>query len=107
MPNAIALLGCNTVTLAAQRPQRRAKKLNKSEKKQASSNSVGFGMEKKEPLWRCVDGCGACCKLDKGPAFATPEEIFDEPSDIQVPFVFITCTLSVCEYELRVNSINI
>ncbi|OVA09969.1 hypothetical protein BVC80_1751g135 [Macleaya cordata] len=45
---------------------------------------VGFGGERKEPSWGCVKGCGACCKLDKGPSFATPEEIFENPSDIQV-----------------------
>lgn len=91
MANAIALLSCNTVVLAAQqRPQRRAKKLKKPNTKQnnknstSTSSSVGFGIEKMEPLWRCVQGCGACCKLDKGPDFATPEEIFDDPSDVEV-----------------------
>lgn len=91
MANAIALLSCNTVVLAAQqRPQRRAKKLKKPNTKQnnknstSTSSSVGFGIEKKEPLWRCVQGCGACCKLDKGPDFATPEEIFDDPSNVEL-----------------------
>lgn len=45
----------------------------------------GFGVKKKkEPLWQCVQGCGACCKLSKGPTFVTPEEIFDKPSDIEL-----------------------
>jgi len=38
--------------------------------------------------WKCASGCGACCKLDKGPDFPTPDEIFaDHPDDLQVaPF---------------------
>ncbi|KAF2282623.1 hypothetical protein GH714_043805 [Hevea brasiliensis] len=39
--------------------------------------------KRNEQLWRCVEGCGACCKLAKGPSFATPEEIFTDPSDIE------------------------
>ncbi|KAG8097393.1 hypothetical protein GUJ93_ZPchr0013g35860 [Zizania palustris] len=35
--------------------------------------------------WKCATGCGACCKLDKGPDFPTPEEIFaDHPDDLQL-----------------------
>ncbi|PON72804.1 zinc/iron-chelating domain protein [Parasponia andersonii] len=49
-----------------------------------SQSRIGFGGDRKEPLWQCVEGCGACCKLNKGPSFATPEEIFDDPSDIQL-----------------------
>ncbi|KAE9619466.1 hypothetical protein Lalb_Chr02g0153401 [Lupinus albus] len=56
----------------------------KTDKKQRQTN-VGFG-ENKEPLWQCVEGCGACCKLDKDPSFATPEEIFTDPSDVEVCF---------------------
>ncbi|RZC83872.1 hypothetical protein C5167_046658 [Papaver somniferum] len=44
----------------------------------------GFGGGRKEQTWGCVKGCGACCKLDKGPSFATPEEIFENPDDIQL-----------------------
>ncbi|XP_027175755.1 uncharacterized protein LOC113775186 [Coffea eugenioides] len=44
---------------------------------------LGFGNKKREPLWRCIQNCGACCKLNKGPTFPSPEEIFDDPSDIQ------------------------
>ncbi|GAB4853362.1 hypothetical protein Ancab_017539 [Ancistrocladus abbreviatus] len=44
----------------------------------------GGGGKPKEQLWQCVKGCGACCKLNKGPDFATPEEIFASPSDIQL-----------------------
>ncbi|XP_021637939.2 uncharacterized protein LOC110633572 isoform X2 [Hevea brasiliensis] len=40
--------------------------------------------KRNEQLWRCVEGCGACCKLAKGPSFATPEEIFTDPSDIEL-----------------------
>ncbi|KAL6878332.1 hypothetical protein ACP4OV_012502 [Aristida adscensionis] len=35
--------------------------------------------------WKCAAGCGACCKLDKGPDFPTPEEIFaDHPDHLQL-----------------------
>lgn len=35
--------------------------------------------------WRCATGCGACCKLDKGPEFPTPDEIFaDHPDQLQL-----------------------
>ncbi|WVZ57032.1 hypothetical protein U9M48_007476, partial [Paspalum notatum var. saurae] len=40
----------------------------------------------KRPVrWKCASGCGACCKLDKGPDFPTPDEIFaDHPDDLQL-----------------------
>ncbi|PWZ52635.1 hypothetical protein Zm00014a_017683 [Zea mays] len=35
--------------------------------------------------WKCASGCGACCKLDKGPDFPIPDEIFaDHPDDLQL-----------------------
>ncbi|TVU46947.1 hypothetical protein EJB05_06521 [Eragrostis curvula] len=35
--------------------------------------------------WKCATGCGACCKLDKGPDFPTPDEIFaDHPDHLEV-----------------------
>ncbi|XP_062211349.1 uncharacterized protein LOC133912561 [Phragmites australis] len=35
--------------------------------------------------WKCASGCGACCKLDKGPDFPTPKEVFaDHPDDLQL-----------------------
>ncbi|KAJ3691095.1 hypothetical protein LUZ61_020259 [Rhynchospora tenuis] len=38
-----------------------------------------------EPTWQCASGCGACCKLAKGPAFPSPEEIFsDDPDSLQL-----------------------
>ncbi|XP_042018113.1 uncharacterized protein LOC121765896 [Salvia splendens] len=51
--------------------------------KPATKTSNGFGREKKSPVWQCVEKCGACCKLDKGPTFPSPEEIFDNPSDVE------------------------
>lgn len=44
----------------------------------------GFNRRNKEPSWQCVQNCGACCKLEKGPNFPSPEEIFDDPSDIEL-----------------------
>ncbi|KAK9289359.1 hypothetical protein L1049_007514 [Liquidambar formosana] len=86
MSQALALSCFITVRSSASRQRQRGKA--KTQKKQSRSSggsaSVGFGGEKKEPSWRCVQNCGACCKLDKGPAFATPEEIFEDPSDISL-----------------------
>ncbi|XP_060201690.1 uncharacterized protein LOC132630143 isoform X2 [Lycium barbarum] len=44
----------------------------------------GFNSRNKEPTWQCVKNCGACCKLEKGPNFPSPEEIFDDPSDVEL-----------------------
>ncbi|XP_072975658.1 uncharacterized protein [Typha angustifolia] len=52
----------------------------------AERRPLGFaGKKQPEPTWQCVVGCGACCKLDKGPAFPSPEEIFsDEPAQLDL-----------------------
>nr|POE67754.1 hypothetical protein CFP56_50012 [Quercus suber]POE67755.1 hypothetical protein CFP56_50013 [Quercus suber] len=76
MPHAMALPTCSTVCSVA--------RANMKAKGKQSPSSVGFGSRRKEPLWRCVEGCGACCKLDKGPSFPTPEEIFTDPRDIEL-----------------------
>lgn len=55
-----------------------------TETKQGRRTNAGFAGKRKEELWQCVEGCGACCKLAKGPSFASPEEIFQNPSDIEV-----------------------
>ncbi|KAL0344587.1 UNVERIFIED_CONTAM: hypothetical protein Sradi_4290000 [Sesamum radiatum] len=52
--------------------------------KPTTTTTQGFGGKKKDPVWQCVQNCGACCKLDKGPTFPSPDEIFDDPSDIQL-----------------------
>ncbi|KAL5716873.1 hypothetical protein ACHQM5_009984 [Ranunculus cassubicifolius] len=52
-------------------------------------NKLGFSGDRKEASWGCVQGCGACCKLVKGPSFAKPEEIFEHPSDVQLYKSFI------------------
>ncbi|XP_021776229.1 uncharacterized protein LOC110740052 isoform X1 [Chenopodium quinoa] len=55
------------------------------ERENRKQKNGGFGDKKKEePLWQCVKQCGACCKLSKGPSFVTPEEIFENPSDIEL-----------------------
>lgn len=71
-----------TVT-AGRRPQQiPTTKDNKAT--QGRNINVGFGGKRKEQLWQCVEGCSACCKLAKGPSFASPEEIFQNTSDIEV-----------------------
>ncbi|KAJ6330444.1 hypothetical protein OIU76_009115 [Salix suchowensis] len=86
MPPAITLPSFSSVIFAARRPPQKGK-LKKAKLPEATpklSGTTGFDTSKKEPLWGCVEGCGACCKLAKGPAFATPEEIFTDPSDIEL-----------------------
>lgn len=65
--------------------RRQIKMSAKTKKKTSGNSTAGFGTKKKEVVWQCIKNCGACCKLDKGPTFPSPEEIFDGPSDdIQV-----------------------
>ncbi|XP_010691458.2 uncharacterized protein LOC104904779 [Beta vulgaris subsp. vulgaris] len=80
-----------SVTCKAKTTRTNSKNKNKTfklkvvEKEEAKNNNGGFGDKKKqEQLWQCVQSCGACCKLAKDPTFATPEEIFDNPSDIEL-----------------------
>eukprot|EP00252_Welwitschia_mirabilis_P018362 TRINITY_DN4080_c0_g1_i2.p1 TRINITY_DN4080_c0_g1~~TRINITY_DN4080_c0_g1_i2.p1 ORF type:complete len:201 (-),score=16.42 TRINITY_DN4080_c0_g1_i2:642-1193(-) len=42
----------------------------------------GRETKSKDKAWTCISGCGACCKLAKGPLFDSPEDIFDNPKDI-------------------------
>ncbi|CAK9167314.1 unnamed protein product [Ilex paraguariensis] len=80
-----------TIHSEANRPRQRqnlkTQKNNRGQKSGGASTTTtttsGFGGKKKDPLWQCVQGCGACCKLQKGPSFPSPEEIFDDPSDSQ------------------------
>ncbi|CAA2984649.1 Hypothetical predicted protein [Olea europaea subsp. europaea] len=71
------------VSLAANRKRRQrppAKTPNKDQNQNLPQNpALGFGIKKKNPVWQCVQNCGACCKLDKG-----FEEIFEDPSDIEI-----------------------
>ncbi|PIA52911.1 hypothetical protein AQUCO_01000643v1 [Aquilegia coerulea] len=66
-----------------QQQQQQQPAASKSKNKSSVVGGIGFNTKKKES-WACVKGCGACCKLVKGPSFATPEEIFKDPSDIQL-----------------------
>ncbi|KAJ8646480.1 hypothetical protein MRB53_008228 [Persea americana] len=75
-----SLMFCSIALPASCGPRRGKGKA--SEAKDRSRGSIGFGRERKE-LWSCSQGCGACCKLDKGPAFATPEEILDYPDHVK------------------------
>ncbi|KAL8158659.1 hypothetical protein V2J09_000196 [Rumex salicifolius] len=80
-----------SVTCRARPPGKsKAPKINRRENANGDSAAefgvgiIGTGKVKKEPLWQCVKGCGACCKLNKGPEFASPEEIFDNAEDIEL-----------------------
>ncbi|CBI32648.3 hypothetical protein VitviT2T_012185 [Vitis vinifera] len=99
----MALCWCSTMTMmsgAYKQPQKgkgmgvgmgmgkgKGKGKGKAQTKQRQSrgsDGIGFGGKRNDPTWQCIQGCGACCKLDKGPSFATPEEIFDDPSDVKL-----------------------
>ncbi|GMI64587.1 hypothetical protein like AT5G02710 [Hibiscus trionum] len=80
MSHVAALPSFGIVCLAG-RPGQKGKKTEPKTK--PSKDSMGFSAGRKE-IWRCVENCGACCKLAKGPAFATPEEIFSDASDIEL-----------------------
>ncbi|EYU38495.1 hypothetical protein ABFS82_12G136700 [Erythranthe guttata] len=69
---------------AKKTPPYQAPKKTTERQKPIESNNSGFGGKKKDPVWQCIQNCGACCKLDKGPSFPSPEEVFDEPSDIEL-----------------------
>ncbi|GLT92467.1 hypothetical protein SLE2022_103020 [Rubroshorea leprosula] len=77
-----------SIVTSAHRTEQKAQKIkpktNSGSSSSSSTRSIkGFGRGRKE-LWGCVEGCGACCKLAKGPSFATPEEIFTDPADIEL-----------------------
>jgi len=63
-------------------------KMKKKQLKTKLKNGKGFETKQEEVTWACVSGCGACCKLAKGPSFAPPEDIFDDPDDIAVSLVY-------------------
>lgn len=90
------------VSLAANRKRRQrpsSKTPNKDQNQNLPPNpALGFGIKKKNPVWQCVQNCGACCKLDKGFAFPYPEEIFEDPSDIEVRSLSATFLLQQCVY---------
>ncbi|XP_024987033.1 uncharacterized protein LOC112522169 isoform X2 [Cynara cardunculus var. scolymus] len=78
----LAMLAAVPCSYAAVEPVTEQRQV--SAKSQRKNSTAGFGAKKREPLWQCVKNCGACCKLDKGPNFPSPEEIFDDSSDIQL-----------------------
>ncbi|KAL5976178.1 hypothetical protein ACLOJK_020508 [Asimina triloba] len=87
LPSTIARWRGRSVNVSCVANKGRKQVRERAKKSQLSSSSArktGFGAGGRKEEWRCIGGCGACCKLDKGPSFATPEEIFESPSDVQV-----------------------
>jgi len=73
---------------AARRPHTTTVKTDREQRQ----NNAGFSGKKKKLSWHCVEGCGACCKLQKGPSYPSPQEIFTDPSDVEVHFpLFSVC----------------
>lgn len=59
------------------------------------------GSKRTESTWQCASGCGACCKLAKGPAFPSPEEIFsDDPDNLQV---FLEILLALASWHVGLS----
>ncbi|XP_051149657.1 uncharacterized protein LOC127264235 isoform X3 [Andrographis paniculata] len=73
----------SVIVAAKNKPPSRLPEKSQS-RKSTATGSAGFGGKKKDPVWQCIQNCGACCKLDKGPQFPSPDEIFDEPSDVEL-----------------------
>eukprot|EP00252_Welwitschia_mirabilis_P018361 TRINITY_DN4080_c0_g1_i1.p1 TRINITY_DN4080_c0_g1~~TRINITY_DN4080_c0_g1_i1.p1 ORF type:complete len:146 (-),score=5.09 TRINITY_DN4080_c0_g1_i1:81-467(-) len=72
----------------------------------------GRETKSKDKAWTCISGCGACCKLAKGPLFDSPEDIFDNPKDIAVrllmqltlfPIQFGRCKININQCNLKSN----
>ncbi|CAL9228918.1 unnamed protein product [Arabidopsis halleri] len=74
-----------SATRRSQVSQPKAKKVKPENKRPTTTSTSGFsGRTTKELTWKCVEGCGACCKIAKDFAFATPDEIFDNPDDVEL-----------------------
>ncbi|CAE6085632.1 unnamed protein product [Arabidopsis arenosa] len=73
-----------SATRRSQVPQPKAKKVKAENKRPTTTSTSGFSARTKELTWQCVEGCGACCKIAKDFAFATPDEIFDNPDDVEL-----------------------
>lgn len=97
-----------SINMAGRQPRQKVQtktRPGKSKSGRGGSSAAGFGGRKIEPVWRCVEGCGACCKLDKGPAFATPEEIFEDPRDVEVRLLVTSIWLTPpCPQHIRWNA---
>ncbi|XP_010452115.1 PREDICTED: uncharacterized protein LOC104734277 [Camelina sativa] len=76
----------SAATRRSQVSQPKSKKSKPENKRPTTTSTSGFssGRTTKELTWKCVEGCGACCKLAKDFAFATPDEIFDDPDDVEL-----------------------
>lgn len=85
------LVAAPPLTCSAARRSRRTTTLKTDTTQQ--KNKISFG-KNKELSWHCVEGCGACCKLQKGPSYPSPEEIFTNTSDVEVRFLTSTFLLS-------------
>lgn len=114
----VALPRFATVITSAKKPRQRPNLKTQSGKQKTTTTTItpgvpaatvmkttsGFNSRNKEPNWQCIQNCGACCKLEKGPNFPTAEEIFDDPSDIEVflphYFEFNLCGLMILYYHL-------
>ncbi|XP_027188986.2 uncharacterized protein, partial [Cicer arietinum] len=75
------LVAAPPLTCSAARRSRRTTTLKTDTTQQ--KNKISFG-KNKELSWHCVEGCGACCKLQKGPSYPSPEEIFTNTSDVEL-----------------------
>lgn len=77
-----------SATRRSQVSQPKAKKVKPENKLPTTTSTSGFSGRTKELTWQCVEDCGACCKIAKDFSFATPDEIFDNPDDVEVGLFF-------------------
>lgn len=74
-----------SATRRSQVSQPKPKKTKPENMRPTTTSTSGFsGRTTKELTWKCVEDCGACCKLAKDFAFVTPDEIFEDPDDVEV-----------------------
>ncbi|KAL9336577.1 hypothetical protein Peur_071065 [Populus x canadensis] len=62
--SALSATAVNQQNLSTQRSPQKGKL--KNAKGPGATPTAGFVASTKEPLWRCMECCGACCKLAKG-----------------------------------------
>ncbi|VVB12980.1 unnamed protein product [Arabis nemorensis] len=74
-----------SATRRSEVPQSKTKKPKPENMRPTTTSTSGFSSRTaKELTWKCVEDCGACCKLAKDFAFVTPDEIFEDPDDVEL-----------------------
>ena len=51
--------------------------------------NLSAGCSSSEMQWTCIEGCGACCQLDKGPLAPPIETILRDVKELEVSVLLI------------------